>query len=138
MSVRPAAPTLYCEDFALVPSGEYEGKPPIAFGRPVNLLSAAGAGDAHGSSYALVLNLDGRLYVRDLGGNSGLRHRGGGVRGAGLRHDERVRLGPTEYGVSAPGFAEDRGAQQGGRDGDLIPRGGGPSHPLRPPVTLVG
>jgi hypothetical protein len=140
MSVRPAVPSLFCEDFALVPSGEHEGKPAIAFGRPVNLLSAAGVGggDSHITSYALVLNLDGRLYVRDLSGNSELRHNGREVLEAELRHDDRVRLGPTEYRVSATRFAEDTGAQTGRPDADLIPTQGGPSHPLRPPVTLVG
>src|SRR4051794_10471179 len=99
MSERATPPSVYCEDFALVPRAGHEGKPRVAFSRPVNLLSDAStangtqAGSPLAAAHVLVLNLDGQLYIRDLTGTASLQWNGKTVVEAKLKHADRVRLG---------------------------------------------
>src|SRR4051794_21953367 len=108
MSQRATPPSVYCEDFALVPRAGHEGKPRVAFSRPVNLLSAAStaigtqaSSQQAAAAHVLVLNLDGQLYIRDLTGTASLQWNGKTVVEAKLKHADHVRLGKIEYEVFA-------------------------------------
>ena len=146
MSSQAAPPSVYYEDFALVPRGASAGKPKVSFSRPVNLLSAASApssGQASPSTAAahvLVLNLDGQLYIRDLTGTASLQWNGKPVVDAKLRHGDQVQLGKIEYEVFATRIAA--GATDNGQPmappAALVPTAGGEARPMRGPVTLVG
>jgi hypothetical protein len=142
MSTKAAPPSVYYEDFSLRPRAGFEGKPPVAFSRPVNLLSAASASDgaqAPASAHVLVLNLDGQLYIRDLTGSASLQWNGKTVVEASLRHGDRVRLGKIEYDVFATRLAP---AGANGQpvipSAELLPAAGGEPRTVRGPVTLVG
>src|SRR6478735_7415696 len=111
MSSRPTPPSVFYEDFALVPRGASAGKPKVSFSRPVNLLSAAStpsggqASPATSAAHVLVLNLDGQLYIRDLTGTASLQWNGKPVVEAKLTHGDQVRLGKIEYEVFATRLA---------------------------------
>lgn len=146
MSSRSTPPSVFYEDFALVPRGASEGKPKVAFSRPVNLLSAASSpGGGHASpatsaAHVLVLNLDGQLYIRDLTGTASLQWNGQPVVEAKLRHGDQVRLGKIEYEVFATRIAAggDNSAATAPQAAALVPKAGGEARPMRGPVTLVG
>src|SRR5258706_13196973 len=105
MTVRATPPSVYCEDFALVPRGAHEGKPRVAFTRPVNLLSAASGNGAQApaqaAAHVLVLNLDGQLYIRDLTASASSQWTGTTVVAANLPHGDPVPPGQIAYDVVA-------------------------------------
>src|SRR5947208_738383 len=143
MTVRATPPSVYCEDFALIPRGANEGKPRVAFTRPVNLLSAASTGgtqvSAQSAAHVLVLNLDGQLYIRDLTGSASLQWNGKTVVEANLHHADRVRLGKIEYEVFATRLSPAAGNGQAAvPTAELAPVVGGPVRSVRGPVTVIG
>src|SRR5258706_5299567 len=142
MTVRATPPSVYCEDFALVPRGAHKGKPRVAFTRPVNLLSAASGNGAQApaqaAAHVLVLNLDGQLYIRDLTGSASLQWNGTTVVEANLRHGDRVRLGKIEYEVVATRCAPAATGKPSPPTAELAPLAGGPLRTVRGPVTVIG
>ncbi|MDB5323388.1 MAG: hypothetical protein JWN40_5019 [Phycisphaerales bacterium] len=145
MSTKAAPPSVYYEDFSLRPRAGFEGKPPVAFSRPVNLLSAASASDGAqapaqtASAHVLVLNLDGQLYIRDLTGSASLQWNGTTVVEASLHHGDRVRLGKIEYDVFATRLAPaGANGQMATPSAELLPAAGGDPRTVRGPVMLVG
>jgi hypothetical protein len=146
MSSRPTPPSVFYEDFALVPRGASAGKPKVSFSRPVNLLSAAStpsggqASPATSAAHVLVLNLDGQLYIRDLTGTASLQCNGKSVVEAKLTHGDQVRLGKIEYEVFATRLAAGANNSQPTAPpaAALVPTAGGEERPMRDPVTLVG
>jgi hypothetical protein len=139
---KATPPLIFCEDFALVPRGGHEGKPNITFGRPVNLLSAASGEGAttpgKPAAHVLVLNLDGQLYIRDLGGTASLHWNGNPTTQASLRHGDKVRLGKIEYDVNATRFTAPAGGVSDGAAAELIPASGGAAMKVVTPVSLIG
>jgi hypothetical protein len=142
MTVRATPPSVYCEDFALVPRGAHEGKSRVAFTRPVNLLSAASGNGAQApaqaAAHVLVLNLDGQLYIRDLTGSASLQWNGTTVVEANLNHGDRVRLGKIEYEVFATRCAPVANGKPPPPTAELAPLAGGPMRTVRGPVTVIG
>src|SRR5687767_11886891 len=106
MNPPGAPPPVYCPDFALLPIGEHTGKPRIPFARPVNLITSAArsseAGAAAPGARLIVLNTDGRLYIRDLTGDYQMHWNGRLVTEATVAHGDRLRLANVEHEVSAP------------------------------------
>jgi len=139
---KATPPSIFCEDFALIPRGPHAGKPHVTFGRPVNLLSAASgegaAATGKPAAHVLVLNLDGQLYIRDLGGTASLQLNGNPTTQANLRHGDKVRLGKIEYEVNATRFVAARSETPGGRMAELLPTSGGAAMKVVTPVSLIG
>lgn len=93
---------------ALVPLGAHTGKPPIPLKRPVLLVGSRNIAHLHlmsskvSKAHALIINSDGKIYIRDLASRTHVYVNNKQVREADLQHGDQLRIGSFVFRVVIP------------------------------------
>ncbi len=93
---------------ALVPLGAHAGKPPILLKRPVMLIGSRSNAHLHllsrkvSKAHAVLINSDGRIYIRDLASRTHVIVNDKQVREADLQNGDQIRIGSFLFRLLIP------------------------------------
>lgn len=93
---------------ALVPLGAHTGKPPIPLKRPVMVVGSRSNAHLHllsskvSKAHALIINSDGKIYIRDLASRTHIYVNKKQVREADLNHGDQIQIGSFLFKLAIP------------------------------------
>jgi len=129
---------------ALIPLGSHTGKPPIPLRRPVLLIGSRNIAHLHllsskvSKAHALIINSDGKIYIRDLASRTHVYVNGEQVREADLKHNDLIKIGSFVFRLAIPAAWQTRPRDSKADPAQLEVEGAELPVRLDQRVTLIG